>query len=125
MIITAGMQGQIEGDTVTVFAPPDAAIPTEALSDPAVAAEYVDAHVADGAFDVAALGAAGQVQMRDGEIWMVSGTTLTSSTDGSVSATITTPDQLASNGFVQGISASLFVAVPDTTSSTTQPPTGS
>ena len=63
MIITAGMQGQIEGDTITVFAPPDAAIPTEALSDPTLAADFVDAHVVDGAFDVAALGAAGQVQI--------------------------------------------------------------
>ena len=123
VVVLADMQAQIESDSVTVFAPPDSAIPPEALTDPVVAADFVDAHVANGELDAATLAADGEVQMRNGEVVTVNGSTLTSS-DGAT-ASITTADQPASNGFVQGISGALFVVVPPTTPTSVQPPTGS
>ena len=123
VVVLADMQAQIESDSVTVFAPPDSAIPPEALTDPVVAADFVDAHVANGVFDAATLAADGEVQMRNGEVVTVNGSTLTSS-DGAT-ASITTADQPASNGLVQGISGALFVVVPPTTPTSVQPPTGS
>jgi uncharacterized surface protein with fasciclin (FAS1) repeats len=109
-----------ESGGVTVFAPPDSAIdglPPEVLTDPAVAAEFVDAHVVDGALDVTTLETQRQVTTRGGQVLTISGGTITLPDGGQVS--ITSADEAATNGFVHEVSGVLFV--PDVTPSTTAP----
>ena len=51
MITTADMQDDVESGEITVFAPPDAAIqalPPEVLSDPTLAAAFVNGHIVSG-----------------------------------------------------------------------------
>jgi uncharacterized surface protein with fasciclin (FAS1) repeats len=118
------MQAELEGGSFTIFAPPDGAVPEEVLADPALATAFVDAYVVNGAMDVAALEANGQVQTLGGQTLTIANGTVTAEDGTSVS--ITAPDQAATNGIVQGISGVLFV--PELTPPTqppTEPPPGS
>jgi uncharacterized surface protein with fasciclin (FAS1) repeats len=124
VIATAGpdVQQAVETGEITVFAPSDAAVqalPAEVLSDPALAAAFVNGHIVSGSSDVAALEAAGQASTVGGQnLTFATGTV--AGPDGTARA-YTAPNQQATNGFVHGIDGVLFVPeVPvDTTSSST------
>jgi uncharacterized surface protein with fasciclin (FAS1) repeats len=124
VITTAGsdVQQAVETGVVTVFAPSDSAIqalPAEVLSDPTLAAAFVNGHIVSGSSDVSALEGAGQASTVGGQnLTFATGTV--AGPDG-IARAYTTPDQAATNGFVHGIDGVLFVPeVPvDTTSSST------
>jgi uncharacterized surface protein with fasciclin (FAS1) repeats len=128
-IVAAEMQTVVEGGQFTVFAPDDAALQglsDEIFSDQTLAAQFVNGYVVDGALDLAALQQQGQVTTLGGQTLMFNDTQVSFET---ATATIVTPDQQASNGFVHGLDAVLFVpaATPTTPPAGTQPavPTGS
>jgi uncharacterized surface protein with fasciclin (FAS1) repeats len=110
-----------------VFAPDNAALqalPGEILTDPTLAEQFVNGHAVSGALDLATI-------LQQTELTTIGGQTLTIA-NGTVTGDdgagqITTPDQAASNGFVQGINGLLFVpaVTPPTEASTTAAPSPS
>jgi uncharacterized surface protein with fasciclin (FAS1) repeats len=121
VIAVADMQDDVENGEITVFAPSDAAVealPAEILSDPTLAAEFVNGHIVSGSNDVAALETAGQATTGGGQDLTFAAGTVTGPAG---TRAYTTPDQAATNGFVHSIDGVLFVPeLPtDTTSSST------
>jgi uncharacterized surface protein with fasciclin (FAS1) repeats len=123
------MQTAVESGQLTAFAPDDAALqglPDEIFSDQTLAAQFVNGYVVDGVLDLATLQQQGQVTTRGGQTLTINDTQVSFET---ATATIITPDQQVSNGFVHGLDAVLFVpaATPTTPPGGTQPaaPTGS
>jgi uncharacterized surface protein with fasciclin (FAS1) repeats len=109
------MQATLEGGDWTVLVPSDGAInglsnADQIRSDPETAREFVLGHLVNGSSDAAALAERGTVNTEGGHTLVIAGNTITSTGGGT--ASITAPDQEATNGFVHGISGVLFAPEP-------------
>jgi uncharacterized surface protein with fasciclin (FAS1) repeats len=82
------------------------ALPDEIFTDPELARQFLEGHVVNESLSLADLQARGQVTALGGQTLTIVNDTI-SSDGGPIQ--ITTPDQQATNGFVQGIDGVLFV----------------
>jgi uncharacterized surface protein with fasciclin (FAS1) repeats len=122
-VITAGLEGSIGG---TVLAPNDSAVsamPDSAaiLADPTAAAEFVLSHIVGEQLDSAAIFASTTLSTQGGDTLTIDGVGQTITGPSGSAASIVSPDNAATNGFVHVINAVLDVPAPPvpTTEATT------
>jgi uncharacterized surface protein with fasciclin (FAS1) repeats len=123
-VITAGLESSIGG---TVLAPNDSAVsamPDSAaiLIDPTAAAEFVLSHMVSGQLDSAAIFASPTLSTQGGDTLTIDGTLQTiAGPDGT--ASIVSPDNLGTDGFLHVINAVLDVPPPPVAPTTEAPTT--
>ena len=123
-VITAGLENSLGG---TVLAPTDSvvtAMPDSAaiLADPTAAAEFVRSHIVTGQLDSAAIFGSTTLSTQGGDTLTIDGVAQTiAGPDGT--ASIVSPDNAGTDGFVHVISAVLDVPPAPVASTTTEAPT--
>ncbi len=121
-VTTAGLQNSLGG---TVLAPTNGAISAipggaEIVLDPITAAELVNAHVVSGELDTVAIFAETSLPTQGGQTLTVDGDAQTI-TGSSATASIVSPDNHGTDGYVHGINAVLIAPAPPAPATT--PPT--
>jgi uncharacterized surface protein with fasciclin (FAS1) repeats len=124
IVNAAGMQSTLESGSITVLAPDNGAIGdvSSIIVDQATAQDFVESHIIGGSLDSAAIFATTSQATLDGDSLAIDGVAETITGPSGTAASIITPDQAATNGFVHVINAVLDVPAPPaptTESSTT------
>lgn len=118
----------MESGTLTVLAPTNAAISAlpggdEIINDPVAAAELVNAHLVSGSLDTEMIFASSTLSTQGGQQLVIDPTARTITGPSGNAATITTPDEQGTNGYVHGVTAVLFAPAAPTPPTEPPPPT--